>query len=62
MTGSSINKVSRGLAVGDTVVLADRSASLPSDSSTSNTRGGQGGYLGAGGGIPAGGFGGRPGN
>lgn len=59
VTGSAITQVTGGLAVGDTIVLADRSASLPSNSSTSNTRVGQ---FGAGGGLPAGGFGGRPGN
>lgn len=61
VTGSSLTQVNSGLAVGDTVVLADRSASLPSNSSTSTTRGGQGGAFGAGAGMPAGGFG-RPGN
>lgn len=47
VTRSSITQVTSGLAVGDTVVLADRTASLPSNSSTSNLRGGQGGSFGA---------------
>ena len=55
--GASMTEVTKGLAVGDRVVLADLDRALPTSSTTTTTRfgGAAGGGFGAGGG--AGGFG-----